>query len=77
MMYICFINHLYYDSYYNWRYYKIKENDFQKWIDDLKELFQNFGKSPNDWEIYRGDEFQIEVKNPEEALQVAVLIKAF
>jgi hypothetical protein len=49
----------------------------KKWIDDLKKLFQNFGKTPNDWEIYRGDEFQIEIKNPEEALKAALQIKAF
>jgi hypothetical protein len=49
----------------------------KKWMDDLKELFHTFGKTPNDWEIYRGDEFQIEVKNPEEAFQVAIKIKAF
>lgn len=56
---------------------KSRKMTSKKWIDDLKELFQSFGKSPNDWEIYRGDEFQIEVKNPEEAFKVAVLIKAF
>ena len=56
---------------------KSRKMTSKKWIDDLKELFQTFGKSPNDWEIYRGDEFQIEVKNPEEALLIAILIKAF
>jgi hypothetical protein len=56
---------------------KSRKIDSKKWINDLKTLFQTFGKNPNDWEIYRGDEFQIEVKNPEEALKVAVLIKAF
>lgn len=49
----------------------------KKWMGDLKELFQTFGKTPNEWEIYRGDEFQIEVKNPAEAFQIAVKIKAF
>ncbi len=49
----------------------------KKWMNDLKELFQKFGKSPNDWEIYRGDEFQLEVKNPEDALYIALQIKAF
>jgi hypothetical protein len=49
----------------------------QMWMDDLKKVFQKFGKSPKDWEIYRGDEFQIEINNPEEALTAALLIKVF
>ena len=49
----------------------------KKWMDDLKAFLNTFGKSPNDWEIYRGDEFQMEIKNPEDSLLVAVQIKAF
>lgn len=49
----------------------------KNWIEDLKKLFQKFGKSPGDWEIYRGDEFQLELKDPEEGLNVAIQIKAF
>ena len=49
----------------------------ENWLADLKELFQKFGKNPTDWEIYRGDEFQIEIKNCEEALLIAFEIKAF
>lgn len=49
----------------------------KKWIEDLKALLHTFGKSPNDWEIYRGDEFQMEIKNPEDALFIAFQIKAF
>ena len=49
----------------------------QNWIDGLKQLFKQFGKTPMDWEIYRGDEFQLEVKNCEEALLVAFQIKAY
>ncbi len=41
------------------------------WINDLKAFLNTFGQSPNDWEIYRGDEFQLEIKNPEDALLVA------
>lgn len=47
------------------------------WINELKNQFRSFGKSPNDWEIYRGDEFQLEIRNPEEALKAALQIKAF
>jgi hypothetical protein len=47
------------------------------WIDGLKKLLNTFGKNPVEWEIYRGDEFQLEVKNPEEALIVALHIKSY
>lgn len=47
------------------------------WMDGLKLLFNTLGKNPSDWEIYRGDEFQLEVKKPEEALLIAIHIKAY
>lgn len=46
------------------------------WIDDLKKLLDAKGQTPEDWEIYRGDEFQLEIKNPEDALLAALQIKA-
>ena len=49
----------------------------QMWMEDFKKVFQKFGKSPNNWEIYRGDEFQLEIKNPTEALSAALFIKVF
>ena len=49
----------------------------QIWIDGLKKILISFGKSPSEWEIYRGDEFQLEIKNPEQALYVALQIKAY
>lgn len=49
----------------------------KKWMNDFKQLLNSFGKSPNDWEIYRGDEFQLEIKNPEDAFLIAFQIKAF
>lgn len=52
-----------------------KESDPKKWLDALKAVFNKYGKEPNQWEIYRGDSFQLEVK-PENALHMAVLIKA-
>ena len=48
----------------------------KNWMDNLKTLLNTFGKTPNDWEIYRGDEFQMEIKNPQDALLVAFQIKA-
>ena len=47
------------------------------WIDNFKKLLHTFGKSPLDWEIFRGDEFQIEIKNAEEVLVTALQIKAY
>lgn len=47
------------------------------WLGGLKEIFLKLGKTPLDWEIYRGDEFQLEVKNCEDALLVAFEIKAY
>lgn len=45
------------------------------WQSALKGLFSQFGEEPGVWEIYRGDSFQIEIE-PEEALKLAILIKA-
>jgi hypothetical protein len=47
------------------------------WVEDLKKILSRFGTSPNDWEVYRGDEFQIEIKNAEDALCAAILTKAY
>ncbi len=43
-----------------------------KWLDDLQQLLSELGGA---FEIYRGDEFQLEVK-PENALNSAIKIKA-
>ena len=37
------------------------------WVEDLKKILSPFGQTPSQWEVYRGDEFQIEVSNPEDA----------
>ncbi|KAF2512740.1 hypothetical protein EYY60_06430 [Flavobacterium zhairuonense] len=46
------------------------------WVEDLKKILAPFGTTPNQWEVYRGDEFQIEIKNPEDALLATILVKA-
>ncbi|HJY13783.1 MAG TPA: hypothetical protein VJ304_13405, partial [Flavobacterium sp.] len=46
------------------------------WVEGLKKILSPFGETPSQWEVYRGDEFQIEIQNPEEALLAAILIKA-
>ncbi|MEZ4853335.1 hypothetical protein [Flavobacterium sp.] len=48
-----------------------------KWITGLKLLFSNFGETPNTWEIYRGDEFQIEIQNIETAFLTSIKTKAY
>ncbi len=46
-----------------------------EWMEILKKYLGRQGKSPNDWEIYRGDEFQIRT-TPARALPMAIQIKA-
>ncbi|WP_281540423.1 SatD family protein [Maribacter aestuarii] len=46
-----------------------------EWMELLKNFFAQFGPSPMNWEIYRGDEFQLKV-NKENALLTAIRIKA-
>ena len=47
----------------------------QLWISKLKNVLNNYGLEPTEWEIYRGDSFQLEVQ-PIEALLACLLIKA-
>jgi hypothetical protein len=53
-----------------------RQQKSKDWVEDLKKILAPFGETPSEWEVYRGDEFQIEVKNPEEAFLAAILIKA-
>jgi len=46
------------------------------WLKVLKKELGKLGNTPKQWEIYRGDSFQAEVKNPADALAVALQIKA-
>ncbi|MBM1107558.1 hypothetical protein JQC67_15490 [Aurantibacter crassamenti] len=52
-----------------------EEYQVSEWLDVLKNYFEKLGKSPHDWEIYRGDEFQLKIP-VEKALEVALHIKA-
>ena len=45
------------------------------WIELLKARLKMYGATPQTWEIYRGDEFQLEVE-PSKALLAAISIKA-
>lgn len=46
-----------------------------EWMPVLKKYLSQHGTSPEDWEIYRGDEFQIKTSS-ERALEIAIFIKA-
>ncbi|WP_053977265.1 transcriptional regulator [Mangrovimonas xylaniphaga] len=46
-----------------------------EWMPSLKEVLNLYGTTPQQWEVYRGDSFQLEVP-PEKALEAAILIKA-
>ncbi|WP_010518534.1 hypothetical protein [Croceivirga radicis] len=47
----------------------------QDWLTQLKAILILYGDTPKQWEIYRGDSFQLEV-TPLKALETAILIKA-
>ncbi|HFX17825.1 MAG TPA: hypothetical protein ENK64_01620 [Flavobacteriales bacterium] len=57
----------------------IKSRQFvnqEKWLKPLKNLFNSWGEYPKDWKLDWGDFFQVEIKNPEDALKKAFQIKA-
>ncbi|MHA6698027.1 SatD family protein [Chryseobacterium sp. A301] len=45
------------------------------WLKPLKALLSHWGSSPKDWEIYRGDEFQIKCE-PQLAFKYVLAIKS-
>lgn len=45
------------------------------WLEVLKTYLRTLGNTPKDWDIYRGDEFQLKM-DPSEALKVAIEIKS-
>ncbi|MBW7869444.1 MAG: hypothetical protein H3C39_00105 [Flavobacteriia bacterium] len=53
-----------------------KLNNQEKWLLPLKNLLSGWGERPRDWELDRGDSFQIEIQSPEDALKCAFEIKA-
>lgn len=46
-----------------------------EWLPLLKEILSRYGKNPSQWEIYRGDSFQLTI-SPERALLAAIHIKS-
>lgn len=50
--------------------------DARRWLPRLKKELSAKGKSPRAWQVYRGDSFQLEEKDPGMALMTAIRIKA-
>lgn len=52
-----------------------RKNNSAKWQPVLKKILKNYGAEPQDWEVFRGDSFQLALV-PGLALQAAIHIKA-
>lgn len=52
-----------------------KESSPKEWLYALKSILGNYGSTPKQWDIYRGDSFQLEVP-PKDALRACLLIKS-
>ncbi len=53
-----------------------RKSSTEETLRDLKLVLQVYGSSPRDWEIYRGDSFQLLVATAKESLDAAINIKA-
>lgn len=52
-----------------------REGEIEKWLTPLKKTLNYYGEEPKEWEIFRGDSFQLST-TPEKALLAAIHIKA-
>lgn len=52
-----------------------QQSQTEEWLPMLKSFFETLGKTPKDWEIYRGDEFQLKT-GIDEVFWTAMCIKA-
>lgn len=50
--------------------------DLDKWMGPLKTLFNSLGNEPEVWQFFRGDSFQLEVKDVEAVLMISLQIKS-
>lgn len=53
-----------------------QSGDGEQWLNTLKEYLTKFGGYPEDWQIYRGDSFQLLVHEPARAFSIALGLKA-
>ena len=49
--------------------------DSNNWIKYLRKELRKYGKEPKNWEIFRGDSFQLEIE-PKDGLIVGFILKA-
>ena len=52
-----------------------QQQDTKTWLKALKKALNKYGKEPTNWEIYRGDSFQLEVE-AKNALEKVIALKA-
>lgn len=52
-----------------------RKSEVIDWIDRLKNILNQYGNTPQKWEIFRGDSFQL-MTEPDEAIIAAIHIKA-
>ncbi len=52
-----------------------RHTSIEIWLPKLKAILNQYGTSPKDWEIFRGDSFQM-ITTAEQALYVSIIIKA-
>ncbi len=48
----------------------------QEWVQALKSVLNGFGSEPLDWQLFRGDSFQLVIDEPQNALLTALRIRA-
>ena len=46
------------------------------WLNALKETLNTIGSEPRNWELYRGDSFQLELEQPEDTFFTFLLLKS-
>jgi hypothetical protein len=52
-----------------------REGNTANWLDELKRILGLYGKEPQQWQVFRGDSFQLSIA-PNKALLVAIHLKA-
>ena len=55
---------------------KSRDAENSEWIDVLKSALKTLSEDESQWEIYRGDSFQIEIKDINKSFEAATYIKA-
>lgn len=53
-----------------------KIGDQNIWLEPVKAIFNSWGGTPKTWEIYRGDSFQVEIRDAPKLLNEALRIKS-